>query len=60
MALAGGVGVTTGCGTGLDLTGGTGRDRPEIGAEKACWFIAIPQRLNIVSAVMLLVFIFCL
>jgi hypothetical protein len=55
-----GVGVTTGRGTGVDLTAGNGRGRCGSCAEKAVGLIINPQKVNIVSMIMLLVFIFYL
>jgi hypothetical protein len=54
------VGVTTGRGTGDDLVVGTGAGLPGRGVEKAGWLVMKPPRVNIVSNIMLLVFIFLL
>ena len=58
MGVGAGLGGWAGRSPGVDLTAGTGRGRLGSCAEKAAGFIINPPRLNIVSSIMFLVFIF--
>src|SRR5581483_295667 len=51
------VGFAMGRNRGVDRTGGTGRNLPERGAEKAGWFVMNPANVDMVRRIIVLVFI---
>jgi hypothetical protein len=56
--LPAGVGGTTGRGTSVDLIGGNGSRLFDCGDEKAGWLTVKPPSVNIVTSIVMLVFIF--